>query len=65
MANSLPRFSRNYTRQGEYANPKTIIDQSPGIWANTISNLGNTISQNLLNARKGLSKTAQETNLFR
>lgn len=61
MANSLPRFSRNYTRQGEYANPKTIIDQSPGVWANTISNLGNTISQNLLNARKGLSKTAQET----
>lgn len=61
MANSLPQFSRNYTRQGEYANPKTIIDQSPGVWANTISNLGNTISQNLLNARKGLSKTAQET----
>lgn len=64
MANSLPRFSRNYTRQGEYANPKTIIDQSPGIWANTISNLGNTISQNLLNARKGLSKTAQETQTY-
>ena len=64
MANSLPRFSRNYTRQGEYANPKTIIDQSPGIWANTISNLGNTISQNLLNARKGLSKTSQETQTY-
>lgn len=64
MANSLPRFSRNYTRQGEYANPKTIIDQSPGVWANTISNLGNTISQNLLNARKGLSKTAQETQTY-
>ena len=28
MANSLPRFSRNYTRQGEYANPKTILDTS-------------------------------------
>jgi hypothetical protein len=64
MANSLPRFSRNYTRQGEYANPKTIIDQSPDIWANTISNLGNTISQNLLNARKGLSKTSQETQTY-
>ena len=64
MANSLPQFSRNYTRQGEYANPKTIIDQSPGIWANTISNLGKTISQNLLNARKGLSPTTQETQTY-
>jgi len=64
MANSLPRFSRNYTRQGEYANPKTIIDQSPGIWANTISNLGKTISENLLKARKGLSPTTQETQTY-
>lgn len=64
MANSLPRFSRNYARQGEYANPKTILDTSGGVWASTISNLGQTISQNLLNARKSLSKSTQETQTY-
>ena len=64
MANSLPRFSRNYTRQGEYANPKTILDTSGSVWASTISNLGQTISQNLLNARKSLSKPTQETQTY-
>jgi len=64
MANSLPRFSRNYTRQGEYANPKTILDTSGDVWASTISNLGQTISQGLLNARKSLSKPTQETQTY-
>lgn len=64
MANSLPRFSRNYARQGEYANPKTILDTSGSVWASTISNLGQTISQNLLNARKSLSKPTQETQTY-
>lgn len=64
MANSLPRFSRNYSRQGEYANPKTIIDQSPGVWANTISNLGKTISEGLIKGRDGLSSTAKETQTY-
>ncbi len=61
---TLPRFSRNYTRQGEYNNPKTILDTSGDVWARTISNLGQTISQGLLNARKGLSKTTQETQTY-
>jgi len=64
MANSLPKFSRNYARQGEYANPKTIIDQSPGVWANTISNLGKTISEGLIKGRNGLSSTAKETQTY-
>jgi hypothetical protein len=64
MADSLPRFSRNYTRQGEYANPKTILDTSGSVWASTISNLGQTISQGLLNARKSLSKPTQETQTY-
>jgi len=64
MANSLPKFSRNYARQGEYANPKTIIDQSPGVWANTISNLGKTISEGLIKGRNSLSSTAKETQTY-